>query len=337
MIKVLHLLASNKFSGAENVACTMIEKFSDKYEMAYCSPCGSIEDVLKTKKIKYYPIDKLSIKNLKSVIKSFQPNIIHAHDYTASVLVAFSGFKGKIISHLHNNAPFATKWNFKTILYNISISKYSKVIGVSDKVYAEAIFKKKLKSKYITIYNYVDREKIIEKSNQYKFDKKYNLVFIGRLTDQKMPLRFIEIVNKMAAHRNDIRAVMIGDGELKGECIKTINEYGLQNNIDMLGFVENPFPIIKNCNIGIMPSAWEGFGLTAIESLILNKPVLNSGVGGLGEIFKNNKELICKSVNEYVEKIEFFKHQKFNFDKIVERFIDKQRWLDSMVAIYEGD
>lgn len=334
MKKVLHLLASNKFSGAENVVCTIIENFKDEIEMAYCSPIGDIEDILKTKKINYYPIKKMSLSEIKRVVKEYKPDIIHAHDYTASVLTSFLNFKGKIISHLHNNCPFAKTWNIKTILYNLTISKYSKVIGVSNKVYDEAIFKNKLNNKYITIYNYVDKENIIKKSKEYKFDKNYDLFFFGRLTEQKDPFMFIKIVKALSKNNNQIKAVFIGDGELKEQCIKLINDYNLNNNIEFLGFVENPFPIIENCRIGIMPSKWEGFGLTAVESLILEKPILNSGVGGLGEIFKNNKEFICNSLDEYINAYQ--KINEINCSKISERYTDKNKFKNQLMQIYNS-
>ena len=333
MKKVLHVLASNKYSGAENVVCTIIDNFKEEYEMAYCSLKGPIETYLQEKNIKYYGINKLNIKNIKKIIKEYNPNIIHAHDYTASVLVALSGFKGKIISHIHNNCPFAKKWNIKSILYSITINKYNNVIGVSNKVYEEAIFRKKLKSKYITIYNYVDKDLIKIKSQEYKYDKKYDLFFFGRLTEQKNPIEFIEIIKEIKDQNKKIKAVMIGDGELKEECTNMIQKYNLTENIDMLGYVINPFPIIKNCDIGILPSKWEGFGLTIIESLILNKVTFNSGVGGMEEIFSENKDLICNTRNEYITKI--LKNDKYNTNNIIEKFCDKKKWKGKLIKCYE--
>ena len=61
-----------------------------------------------------------------------------------------------------------------------------------------------------------------------------------------------------------------------------------KSNIKMIGYQSNPFPWIIASNVGIMPSKYEGFGLTAIEATILNKKVLNSGVGGLSYIYRNN-------------------------------------------------
>jgi len=337
MKKVLHVLVSNKYSGAENVVCTIIDNFKNEYEMAYCSPKGEVEEVLRTKNIKYYGVDKLNQRNLKKVIDDFNPDIIHAHDYRASVIVAFTKFKGRIISHIHNNCPFAMKWNLKTILYNYSIKKYSNVVGVSNRVYEEAIFKHNLKNKYTTIYNYVDSQQILMKSLEYEYNKKYDVFFIGRLTEQKDPKKFIEIVKEIKKNMHDVTAVMIGEGELKDEIIKLINEYNLQTNIEMVGFIKNPFPIIKKCKIGIMPSKWEGFGLTAIESMILGKVVLNSGVGGLNEIFKNKTEFIKKDVKDYVDGINaiILDNKEYECDEIIKKYCDKDKWKIQLEEIYK--
>lgn len=334
MKKVLHLLASNKYSGAENVVCTIIENFKDEMEMVYCSPDGPIKEVLENRGIPFFPLKKMSIGQVKKVIKKYQPDIIHAHDYTASVFAALSGFKGKIISHLHINARFAKTWNFKTLLYSFVIKRFDKVIGVSDSVYNEAVFKKKMNKKYVTIYNYVDKQQIIDKSNQFEYGKKYDLFFFGRLNLLKNPFEFIEITKELKKYKKELTAVIVGDGELYDECLNLIKKYNLTENIDLLGFVENPFPIIKNCKICIMPSIVEGFGLTAIESLILGKPVLNSGVGGLKEIFSNYSNLICDNIVDYVDR--FVEIQdKNNYDEIVNKYCNLGLWKEKMELVYK--
>lgn len=83
-----------------------------------------------------------------------------------------------------------------------------------------------------------------------------------------------------------------------------------------------------------MPSKYEGFGLTAIESLILNKPVLNSGVDGLGEIFKYNQELICKNLDEYINKIHHL-DLKANFKTISYKYTNQFKWKKEIISIYE--
>ncbi len=333
MKKILHVLASNKYSGAENVACTIIENFKNEYDMAYCSPIGPIEETLSERKIKYFGLKKLTRNELKRIIKEYEPDIIHAHDYTASVLSTMIGFKGRIISHIHINAPFTHNWNIKSILYSLTTSKYYKIIGVSDSVLNESIFKKRIEDRFVKIYNYVDKDLILKKSSETKQTKKYDIFYIGRLNEFKNPIEFIEIINELK--NNKIKAVMIGDGELRKECSNLIKEKGLCNNIDMIGFSENPYVIIKNCKIGIMPSKVEGFGLTAIESTILGKPVLNTGVGGLKEIFKTRQELIYKTKEECISKIEKILAGKIINPADISTFCNINEWKKNIKKIYE--
>ena len=333
MKKVLHVLASNKFSGAENVVCTIIENFKNNYDMYYCSPYGQIEETLNRRKIKYYGLKKLNIKELKKVIKQINPDIIHAHDYTASVLSTMIGFKGRIISHIHINAPFTHNWNAKSVLYCLTTSKYYKIVGVSDSVLNESIFKKRIKDKFVKIYNYIDKDIILKKASETKQTKEYDVFYIGRLNEFKNPIEFIEIISEL---KNDkIKAVMIGDGELKEKCLNLIKEKNLSNNIDMIGFTENPYAIIKQCKIGIMPSKVEGFGLTAIESSILEKPILNTGVGGLKEIFKTRKELIYKTREDCISKTKKLLTQKNIKPVDISSFCDKNIWKQNIEKLYK--
>ena len=88
-IKVLHLLSSNKFSGAENVVCNIIEK-NYKYEMFYCSLKGPIEEILINKNINFLPIKNINPISLFKICKKNNISIIHAHDYKASFCFSFT-------------------------------------------------------------------------------------------------------------------------------------------------------------------------------------------------------------------------------------------------------
>ena len=185
--RVLHVLASNKYSGAENVVCTIIRNMSDEFEMAYCSPRGKIEEVLKEQGVKYIGLEKLKRCSLKAAIREFGPDIVHAHDYSASIVAANVNFGGKIISHLHNNNPFARTWNPKTIIYALYSRRFDKVVGVSSRVLEEAVFRKMIADKFVVLYNYVDYDNVVAKSGEYVFSGEYDLCFIGREVPQKTP------------------------------------------------------------------------------------------------------------------------------------------------------
>lgn len=338
--RVLHLLASNSFSGAENVVCTIIEN-NKGYEMFYCSPAGPIEKILKTKKIKYIPIKRLSIIEIKRVCKQNKIDIIHAHDFKASFICSLVGFKGKIISHLHNNLPFIRSWNIYTILYSMACKKFYKIALVSDSIIKEAVFGKMISKKSVIINNVVDKKKI-ETMSKEVCDAKFDLIFIGRLVDEKNPVFFIELISELKKNNKNIKAAIIGDGVLKKVCQDKIKECDLSKNIFLYGFRSNPFCIIKNTLLVVMPSLYEGFGLTAIESMCLNKPVVNSGIGGLKTIFKEHKEFICNSKEEYIslcnrliKNMDVRKQYINACQNIIKPYIDMESWMFKIYLLYK--
>ena len=333
---VLHVLATSSFSGAENVACTIINNVDHtKYDMYYCSPNGVIKNILEEKDVNYIPLKKLNLFELKRVINEINPSVIHSHDFKASFFASIFYKKVKVICHLHKNDPKMSRLSIKSLLFLFLSKRFNNIIGVSDSILDEYIFKKTILNKFFCIPNYVDKDMILSLSKEYRVNKEYDLFYFGRLSIEKNPLMFIEIIKKI--NKNKIKGVMIGDGPLKEDCIKRIKDYGLENSIDVVGFKNNPYPYIFSSKIGIMPSKYEGFGLTAIESLILNKAVLNSGVGGLKEIFKNNDFLICNSMDDYISKYNLIISKKrtvHDFSKIISKYTNKKDWISKIEDIY---
>ncbi len=289
--RVLHVLSSNKYSGAENVACTIITNLVDKFDMVYCSPRGPVEKILKERGVKYIGIDKLNHKNLKAVVKNFRPDIIHAHDYRASLVASRFGKKYEVVSHIHLDNPKVRKFGIWSVLYWISASKYKNIIWVSESAFKNYYFKnsKRIKKKSIVLRNVIDGKYIRAKANEYKVDDSFDLVFIGRLSEQKNPERAIEIVRMIKGYKNDIKMAMIGDGEKYNKIKKMIAEYGLQNNIKLYGFVGNPYPILKNAKILFMTSKFEGTPMVILEAQALGKPIVSTRVGGLEKLVKNGE------------------------------------------------
>jgi glycosyltransferase involved in cell wall biosynthesis len=248
-------------------------------------------------------------------------------------------FKGKIVSHIHCNPEFIKKWNVFSIIYNFGINRFHKVILVSKETLNGTVFKKKLASKMIIINNVVNSKFIINKSKKYETDK-YDILFFGRLIDIKQPQIVIEVTRRLKKDFPNIKTCLVGDGILMNRCNELLNEYNLNNNVTLVGFKSNPFPYIKNSKVALMPSKTEGLPMSAIESLVLGVPVLNSGKGGLSTLFKDNKEYICENVDEYCTKIKqiLMKKGKFSNDsyqKIASKYTDINGYINEIVSNYE--
>lgn len=337
--RVLHLLASNSYSGAENVVCNIINHCSDEYEMYYCSPNGKIRDVLEKKKIKFIPLKRLSLINVSRVIKEYDVDIVHAHDYQASLIAFF--LKTKVVSHIHCDYKLLPKpiCYFVGTIYSFIQSRFSKVIMIAKETLDSAIFKDKIIDKVIVLNNVIDSKSVIDKSKEFE-TKKYDLIFVGRLIPLKQPLLFIDIVNELKKKNSEVRVCIIGDGELYNDCVNKINDLNLTKNIEMLGFKDNPFPYFKNSKVTLMPSSYEGLSMVAIESMILGTMVINSGVGGFKTIFGEDSKYICKNIDEYVNVIsEILKLEKKDYKhecaKLIKRFTDMNEYKKQIINIYE--
>ena len=73
----------------------------------------------------------------------------------------------------------------------------------------------------------------------------------------------------------------------------------------MLGSRQNPYPYIKNSDIYVQPSIWEGFGITVSEAKILSKPIVVSNINEFKEqIIEDYTGLIFNDADEMASKIE---------------------------------
>lgn len=329
MKRVLHILNSGSYSGAENVVISIISNTKDDVEGIYLSKDGSIRKILEEKNIRFYPVKKLSVLELRKAIKDIKPDIVHAHDFTAGIMSAISIGQIPIINHLHNNSPWLQKLGLKSILYAISTYRYKKILTVSDSVMNEFIFSDICKNKSEVIGNPIDVKKIVNSVEDKNICEPYEVAFLGRLSAPKNPFLFLEIMYELKKHLPSIHAKMIGDGELREQVEDKIKELGLEENIELLGFQNNPYEYLYQAKILCMPSAWEGFGLAAVEALALGKPVVATPVGGLVNIVDESCGKLCGTKEEFVEGIIRLLQKEIYYQDRVNKSIDKSRKLDN--------
>lgn len=305
-MKILHILASNRFSGAENVVCQIIKMFNDddNIEMAYCSPDGPIKDSLEHLGIKFLKINKLTKKELKKIINQYKPDIIHAHDMKASFLASLTCKKIPLVSHIHNNAFDSRGLSIKSIAYLIAAIKAKHIFWVSDSSYKGYFFHKFFNKKSSVIYNVIDCEALYNKMALDEHEYDYDVIYLGRLTYPKNPERMLKILSLVKKSKDDIKIAIVGTGELE-ENIKSLSkQLNLDENIDFFGFQNNPLKILWSSKVMIMTSRWEGTPMCALEAIALNVPIVSTPTDGLKDLVKNdNIGYLSDDDNELVNKI----------------------------------
>ena len=203
-----------------------------------------------------------------------------------------------------------------------------------------------MKDKIEVISNPISLEDIKRKSETDCNEIDYNadVIFLGRLTEQKNPLQFLKVFEYVKKKINTLKGCIVGDGPLYEDVKNYIDKRDLRNSIKLYGYQENPYPILNNCKILCITSKWEGFGLVAVEAMVLGKPVVSTNVGGLSDIIDDSCGKKCSSSSQFVDEIvhlmtesEYYDYKSKNARIRAMKFDTTNEYLKKIVNIYEDE
>lgn len=288
--KILHVLVSSTYNGAENVVCQIANLFKGDpdFEIVYCSPDGPIREALKEQEVRFAPLKTLSVKELRNVIDTEKPAIIHAHDMRANFYVYLSNKNVPVVAHVHNNNYDSRGLSIKSLLFLLAALKTKHIFWVSKTSFDGYYFNKRLQDKSQILYNVINIDNLKAKANQDKNSYDYDFVYLGRLTYQKNPERLVSVMEKVVEKDNKVKFAILGEGELFDSIKHYIESHSLSNNIHLLGYSSNPYKILQCSKAMIMTSRWEGLPMCALEAFALGIPVITTPADGLIELIEHN-------------------------------------------------
>jgi glycosyltransferase involved in cell wall biosynthesis len=180
--------------------------------------------------------------------------------------------------------------------------KFDKVSCVSKDV--EKSFKNIYGNEFDTevIYNVIDdysiRERADESINDYCFDEKIpTIVSVGRLSTQKRFDRLIEAHKIILDEGFYHRLLIIGEGDERENLEQIINASGVRETVRFSGFKSNPYPYIKNADLLVCSSDYEGFSSFVAEGLILGKAIATTNCTGMAELLGDSQYGIITDCN----------------------------------------
>lgn len=315
MKKILFAIGSLQLGGAETVLVDTVNGLCEKFDITILlleKRGPLLKQLSKKVKIKYVCLgDEYCTNNFQkkynklkmSLIyrfygnKRFFVNWIHKKildNEKFDVEVAFlTGIIADIIKLLPNHNSKKIAWIHAEVTsddaktyneYKKIINGFDEIVGVSED--SIKIFERtfpETKGKIKLIHNYIDTNKIINKSLEESVDYEKNIInfiSVGRLCYEKGFDRIIKIADKF---EGKINFNIIGDGIDKQKLIKEINSKKI-NNVKLLGLKTNPYPYIKDADVFLLSSRSEAYPTVVIEAMILNKKIVATDVSGVREI-----------------------------------------------------
>ena len=268
------------------------------------------------------------LKKVEKIIKENKYDVII--DYSSNLL-KYNNFdiKVPVFAWIHFSLTFGEKLSADKIeKYKKQYKKYDKILAICDTMRDEFVEILGMdKNKVELVYNPIDLEAIRKKAEN--IDKKYEnylkqdyFLQVSRLTEQKQPEHLVDIYYKLKQQGIKEKLYFIGNGE-KIELIKQkIREYNLENDVVLLGQIENPYPFFKNAKLFVHTAKYEGLPTVLLESLALGTPVVaydcptgpkdilgkNSEYGEL--IPLNDKDTFVEKVYELMNKNEKYENYR---------------------------
>ena len=277
-------------------------------------------------RIIYFIVLFTKIFKLKKLIYKEKPDylIIHLITFVPLLLLYLFSFNTKFILRI-SGLPKLTF--FRTFFWKKISNKIYMVTCPSEETKKNLIkFNIFSEEKLKVIYDPILDIKEIQRKSNYKIEKslpneKKYFLNIGRLTKQKNQALLIHVFSKLVKNNYNLNLYIAGDGEEKKILKKMILDKQVQNNIFLLGYCQNIFPLIKNSLAVISTSLWEDPGAVMIESAYCNKLVISSNCpngpeeflnyGECGYLFKNNDSIDLENkINQFFNESENVKFKK---------------------------
>lgn len=332
MKKCLHVLPMDKLSGAEKLALIICENLQNYKPIVICGG-DKLKDIFEDKGIKTYVVDfKNSIfnsaKEISKIAKENDIDIIHAHDNTASIISYISKLiyrlDIKLVSHIHNCYPWLKSNNKNKIIDSIFRKRYDYNIACGKLVYD--FYTKytnciNLKNTSV-LSNAIEVKEIINKSNinkdeiykQHSIPKdKKILGFVGRISNQKGILPFIESVSRHKDKFVDCIFLIVGSGEQDDEAKELVKKLNMNELFVFTGHQDNIYDFYPLMDVFFLPSFYEGLPMVLLEAMSFKKPIVSMNVGSINEIIKNNGYLIEPGeYDDFINKLDKLKDDDEN-------------------------
>ena len=275
---------------------------------------------LRTKTTYLKKVEKIIEEKKYDVIIDYSSNLLKYKDFDIKV---------PIFAWIHFSLTFGEKLSGEKVeKYKKQYKKYDKILTICDTMRDEFVEILGMdKTKVELVYNPINLEIIRKKAENVNpkygnYLKEDYFLQVSRLTQQKQPEHLVDIYYKLKQRGIKEKLYFIGNGEKVKLIRQKIKEYNLEDDIILLGQIENPYPFFKNAKLFLHTAKYEGLPTVLLESLAFGTPVVaydcptgpkdilgkNSEYGEL--IPLNDKDTFVKRVYELIDNNEKYENYK---------------------------
>lgn len=283
-----------QMEGVEKVVLSLLSSYKSHPDLqaALAVNRGVLADCAAAEGIKVYCLPQKSMSHLPgyglrwlSIVKEFQPDIVHSHHRFTTFIAQLSPGRRYKVLHTFHVEQFS--------------KAYLRFFGDRATAVSEGVKRHFVKrfgvnpEKATVVYNGIKTSPAGMRDASkppLEVGGKVCISVIGRLEKQKGHAIFIQALMLLQPEtRKKLKVYFVGEGSLRRELEQAVKDNALENTIHFTGYQTSVSPFLNESLFTVLPSLWEGFGLTIVESNLAGKPVIASRVGGIPEVIQHGK------------------------------------------------
>ena len=281
-----------------------------------------------------------------SIATSNDFDVIHAHDWlTYPAGITAKKLSGKpLVVHVHATEFDRSGEHVNQPVYDIErqgMTEADLVITVSNLTRQIVIEKYGIPAeKVITVHNAVEPVDRPDLEGVTKHVKEKVVTFLGRVTYQKGPDYFVEAANKVLKRDSNVRFVMAGSGDLLNRMIRRVAQLKIATKFHFTGFLAGPEvdTMFAMSDVYVMPSVSEPFGISPLEAMRSNVPVVISKQSGVAEVLQHALKVDFWDIDALADAIYGILHYE-GLSKMFIRYgkseVDNLIWENAAVNVIE--
>ena len=371
-MNILHLITSIDRGGAENhlaVLSKAQKKLGNNVHIIYLKGNYYLINDLNSICIKTINLEKKNISFykkilfLRSYLKNFKINILHAHlphmeiiSYL-TLLIYFKKIKFFITKHVDNDffggSVKKNKSIFSDLITFIIFHRADKIIAISKAVkkYFQKNYFYNFRKKIKVIYYGIDKNYIKLCSNsslkiQIKNGNELVYCYIGRLVKQKQVDLIIKSFYyfKKNLTKMRVKLVIVGNGPEKENLKSIVNKLKFNKNFKFFNHINYISEIFKKIDVFCMNTKFEGLGLVMLEAMYFSIPIIAPNISAVPEVVKNKSNGILVKPNNILDYSEAMKTMtkkelrtkySINSKQILEKKFNLKQMLSHTMKIYK--
>lgn len=229
---------------------------------------------------------------MRAIYRAFRPDVVHAHASKAGAIarLATFGMRGRPgIVYSPHAIGVHLGWIYRPIEHVLA-RRLDVLSAVTCSERDELCALKLLPSGRIHVVVPAIRSDVYAPADRIAARRQLSLsdgplvVAIGRLTQQKDPLAFVDFVAELRKRVGTVRGMWVGDGELRQEVEERIAALDLRGKVSIAGWKDDVRPYIAACDLLVSTSLYESFGYVTAEAMAMDRPVVASAITGTVDV-----------------------------------------------------